>query len=125
MEQYQQSPGDIQKHRALTEEQMERRAKFRGLVALVSVPNGKKRIEFLNHDFDTAINIRRCAVLENRPPAPPPELTRANFVGRPLKVPLNGKKLKPIVAGRSRKAWEATARLRRDIHAVGVMYARW
>jgi transposase len=33
-------------------------------------------MEFVNRDFNAAINIRRCAVLESRPPA----LTRENFV---------------------------------------------
>jgi hypothetical protein len=48
---------------------MERRAKVRGLLALVSTTSdGKKRMEFVNRDLDAAINIRRCAVLENRPP---------------------------------------------------------
>jgi transposase len=35
----------------------------------------------VNRDFNAAINIRRCAVLETRPP----ELTRENFIGQPLK----------------------------------------
>jgi len=38
---------------------MERRAKFRGLFALVSATSdGKKRTEFVNRDFNAAINIR-------------------------------------------------------------------
>jgi len=51
----------------------------------------------VNPDFNAAINIRRRAVLEKRYP----ELTRANFVGQPLKVALYEKHLKPIAAGRS------------------------
>jgi len=47
---------------------MERRAKVRGLLALGSTINCKKRMEFVNRDFNAAINIRRCAVLEKRPP---------------------------------------------------------
>jgi len=64
---------------------MERRPKVRGLLALVSTTNdGKKRMEFVNRDFNAAINIRRCAVMENRPP----QQTRENFKGQPLKVEL-------------------------------------
>jgi len=70
MEKCQRSPEDIKKFGPLTEEQMERRAKVRGLPAFVSTTNdGKKRMEFVNRDFNAAINIRRCAVLEKRPPA--------------------------------------------------------
>ena len=77
MEKCQRSPEDIEKYGPLTEEQMETRAKVRGLLALVSTTSdGKKRMEFVNRDFNAAINIRRCAVLESRPPA----LTRENFV---------------------------------------------
>jgi len=69
MENFQRSPEEIAKYGPLTEEQMERRAKVRGLLALVSTTSdGKKRMEFVNRDLDAAINIRRCAVLENRPP---------------------------------------------------------
>jgi hypothetical protein len=51
------------------EEQMERRAKVRGLLALLSTSSdGKKRMEFVNRDINAAINIRRRAVLENRLP---------------------------------------------------------
>jgi hypothetical protein len=63
------SPEDITKYGPLKEEPMERRAKVRGLLALVSTTNdGKKRVDFVNRDFNAAINIRRCAVLETRPP---------------------------------------------------------
>jgi hypothetical protein len=69
MEKCQRSPEDIKKYGALTDEQMERRAKVRGLLALVSTTSdGKKRMEFVNRDFNAAVNIRRYAVLENRPP---------------------------------------------------------
>jgi len=63
----------------------------------VSSTKGNKRTDFVNPDFNAAINIRRRAVLEKRYP----ELTRANFVGQPLKVALYEKHLKPIAAGRS------------------------
>jgi len=79
---------------------MERRAKVRGLLASVSTTSdGTKRMEFVNRDFNAAINIRRCAMLETRPPA----LTRVNFVGQPLKVELYETRLKAVVGGRSKK----------------------
>jgi len=69
METCQRSAEEIAKYGPLTEEQMKRRANVRGLLALVSTTNdGKKRMEFVNRDFNAAINIRRCAVLETRPP---------------------------------------------------------
>jgi hypothetical protein len=100
METCQRSAEEIAKYGPLTEEQMKRRANVRGLLALVSTTNdGKKRMEFVNRDFNAAINIRRCPVLENRPP----ELTRENFVGQPLKVELYEKNLEAVVGGRSEK----------------------
>ena len=69
MEKCQRSPEDIQKYAALTEEQMEREAKVRGLLALVSTAtNGKKRMVFVNRNFNAVISIRRCAVMETKPP---------------------------------------------------------
>jgi hypothetical protein len=101
MEKCQRRPEDIKKYGPLTEEQMERMSKVRGLLALVSTTSdGKKRMEFVNRDFNAAINMRKCAVLEKRPP----ELTGENFVGQPLKVELYEKKLEAVVGGRSRKA---------------------
>jgi hypothetical protein len=50
-------------------------------------------MEFVNRDFNATINIRRCAVLERRPPA----LTRENFVRQPLKVELYEKKLEEVI----------------------------
>ena len=98
MEKCQRNPEDIKKYGPLTEEQMERRAKVRGLLALVRTTNGKKRIEFVNRDFNAAINVR-CAVLEKRPR----RSTRVNFIGQPLKVELYEKKLEAVVrAGRER-----------------------
>jgi len=100
MEKCQRSPEEIAKYAPLTEKQMERMAKVRGLLALVSTTNdGKKRMEFVNRDFDAAINIRRCAVLETRPP----EWTRGSFVGQPLKFELYEKKVEAVVGGRSKK----------------------
>jgi hypothetical protein len=60
---------------------------------------GKKRMEFVNRDFNAAINVRRCAVLETRTP----ELTREDFVGQPLKVELYEKKMEAVVGGRSKQ----------------------
>jgi len=101
MEKCHRSPEEIAKYGPLTEEQMERRVNVRGLLALVSTTSdGKKRMEFVNRDFNAAINVRRCAVLENRPP----ESTRVNFVGQPLKVELYEKKLEAVVGGRSKTA---------------------
>jgi len=69
MEKCQRCPEEIAKYGPLTKEQMERMAKVRGLLALVSTTDDrKKRMEFVNRDFHAAINIRRCAVLETRPP---------------------------------------------------------
>jgi len=56
-------------------------------------------MEFVNRDLNAATNIRRCAVIETRPP----ELTRENFVEQPPKVELYEKKLGVVVGGRSRK----------------------
>jgi len=79
---------------------MERMSKVRGLLALVSTTSdGKKRMEFVNRDFNAAIHIRKCAVLEERPP----DLTRENFIGQPLKVELYEKKLQAVVDARSEK----------------------
>jgi hypothetical protein len=100
VEECQRSPEDIKKYGPLTEEQMERRAKVRGSLALVSTTNdGKKRMEFVNRDLNAAINIRRWAVMENKPP----EWTSVNFVAQSLQVELYEKKLKPVVVGRSKK----------------------
>jgi len=69
MEKCQRSAEEIAKYGPLTEAQTERSAKVRGLLALVSITrDGKKRMEFVNRDFNAAINLRKCAVLEKRPP---------------------------------------------------------
>jgi hypothetical protein len=69
MQKYQRSAEEIAKYGPLTEAQTERSAKVRGLLALVSITrDGKKRMEFVNRDFNAAINLRKCAVLEKRPP---------------------------------------------------------
>jgi len=64
IEKCQRSPEDLKKYGPLTEEQMERRAKGRRLLALLCTTNdSKKRMEFVNRNFNAAINIRRCAAL--------------------------------------------------------------
>jgi hypothetical protein len=75
------------------------------MLALVSTVNSKKRVEFVNRDFNSAINIRRCAVMWKKLP----KLTRENFVGQTLKLGLYEKRMEPVVGGRPR-AWEASAR---------------
>lgn len=75
---------------------------------MVSSTRGRVRIEFANRDFNAAINIGRCAVLDKRPP----ELIRADFVGEPLRVELYGMTLQPVVGDRSKKSerhlqWDA------------------
>jgi len=78
VEKCQRSPEDIKLYGPLKEEQMESRAKLRELLALVCTTNdGKKRIKFLYRDFKAAINMRTCAVLENRAP----EWTGGNLWG--------------------------------------------
>jgi len=68
MEKCQRNPEEIAKYGPLTEEQMEMSAKVHGLLALVGTTNdGEKRMEFVNRDFNAAISISRCAVLEKRP----------------------------------------------------------
>jgi hypothetical protein len=86
---------------------MERRAKVRGLLASVSTTSdGKKRMEFVKRGFNAAINLRRCAVLENKPP----EWTRRNLVGQSLKGELYERKLESVVGSQSKKTGGASAR---------------
>jgi len=67
-----------------------KKSQVRGLVALVSTTrNGTKQIEFVDRDFNAAINGRKCAVLEKRPP----KWTRGIFIGQPLRVELYEKKI--------------------------------
>jgi|YelNatPaOPRAMG01_1025707.scaffolds.fasta_scaffold151574_2 hypothetical protein len=98
MEISQRIPEDIEQYGALEEQQMERRAQVRGLLALVSIMNAKKQMEFVNRDLSAAINIRRRTVLDKRPAA----LTQTKLVGQPLKVESHKDKLKPAVGGRSK-----------------------
>jgi len=66
------------------------------IFALVSLNSGNKCTDFVSRDFNAAINISRCAVLETRPE----ELTQANFVEQPLRLEVYLAKLKTIAAGR-------------------------
>jgi hypothetical protein len=100
MEKCQRSPEEFAKYGPVTEEQMERRAKVRGLLALVSTTiDGKKLMEFVNWNFNAAISTSRCAVLEERPR----RCTRVNFVGQSLQVELYETRLEAVVGGRSNK----------------------
>jgi hypothetical protein len=99
MEQCQPSLEGVKKYKALAEVQMETKAKIRGLLALMNTTtNGRKRMEFVNRDFNATINIRRCAVMDKRPP----EMTREIFAGQHLKVRLYEKKMEPVVGGQSK-----------------------
>jgi len=82
MEKCQRSPEDIAKYGALPEHLMAWRLRVRGLLASVIPTNAKKRMEFVNRNFNAAINIRRRALKETRPP----KLTRPHFLGQPLQV---------------------------------------
>jgi hypothetical protein len=96
----QRSPGDTEKYGALTQEQMAMNgARVRGLPALVRSIRGKNRIEFLYRDFNAALDIRRCAMLESRSPG----LTRTNFKEQPRRAKLHKENLNPVVGGQSRK----------------------
>jgi len=98
MEKCQRSPEDIKKYGELIEERMERMAKVRGLLALVSRTNGRNRVKFVNPDLNAPINIS-CAVMERRHP----KWTRKNFVREFLKVELSEKKFEVAMGGRSEK----------------------
>jgi len=56
----------------------------------------KKRMKFLNRDFNAAINFRRCALLKTEPE----ELRRYNFVRQPLPAEVYEVKMKTIAVGR-------------------------
>jgi|YelNatPaOPRAMG01_1025707.scaffolds.fasta_scaffold41005_2 hypothetical protein len=49
------------------EQQRAQRARVRALHALMRFIRGKKRMEFVNRDFNAAINSRRFAVLKTKP----------------------------------------------------------
>jgi len=56
-------------------------------------------MEFVNRDFNAAINIRRCAVLKTGLA----ELTQPHFMEQPLRQEVYEEKLKPIQVGLSKK----------------------
>jgi len=85
LEKCQWSPEEIAKYGLLTEEQRERRAKVQGLLALVSTTSdGKKRMEFVNRDFNAALHIRRCAVLEENPQSRQERILLENLSSRTI-----------------------------------------
>jgi len=90
---------DIENYGELMEQKIERRAKVRGLHALVSTSSCKQRMEFVNRGFNAAISIRRCAVLKTRSA----ELTRTKSLGQSFRLEMCKKKLKPIAGGWSKK----------------------
>jgi hypothetical protein len=60
MEKCQRSPEEIANYGPLMGEQMDKRAKVLGQLALVSTTSdGKKRMDFVNRDFNSAINMRK------------------------------------------------------------------
>jgi hypothetical protein len=87
-----------------------KRARVLTTIVKVSSTRGNKRIEFVNRDFNAAINIMRCTVLETRPE----ELRRSKLVGQPLRLVPCMNKPKSIAGSRSNRAG---TRLRVGIHA--------
>jgi hypothetical protein len=106
MEKSQRGAPEMKEYGELPEQEIAVRARGRGLLAFISSTSGGACKEFVNRDFNAAINIRRCAVPETRPE----ELTRSNFVTQPLRLQVYREKLKPIAEGRSKK----TGRCLRD-----------
>jgi hypothetical protein len=67
---------------------------------MVRSTSGSKRMQFVDRDFRTAMNIRRCMMLKKRTE----ELTRSNVVVQPLRLEVCLRKLKPIAVVRSQKS---------------------
>jgi hypothetical protein len=65
----------------------------------VNSASGTARNEFINRDFDAAIDIRRCAVLQTRHEDP----SRSRVVQQPLRLEVCLDKLKPTAGGWSQK----------------------
>jgi hypothetical protein len=84
----------------LTQHQMVLRARGRSILEMMSSVRDNARQEFVNRDFNAAINIRRCVVLETGLE----ELRRSKFVGQPLKFEIYREKMNPIGVGRSKTA---------------------
>jgi len=69
MEKCQRSSKDVKKYGALKEQEMERRAQVRELLALVGTTNGgKKRMEFENGDLFSPQSIERDMRSRRRDP---------------------------------------------------------
>jgi len=100
MEKRQRSVSAIEKQGALTEHQMERRARVLGIPAWVTPSRGDRRMGFSNRDLNAAINIRRCAELMKRPA----ELTQVNVLGQPRSLEVSKEKLRPIAGGWSKSS---------------------
>jgi len=99
MEKKPRSASAIEKHRKLTEQQPELKALVPGILLLMRSSRGDKSMEFINRDFNAAIHISRCAVLNTRPE----KLTRFNSVGQPLILEASKKKRKSIAGGQLKK----------------------
>jgi hypothetical protein len=54
----QRSLEDIERYGELAEQEIAQRARARGLVALLRTTCGKKRMKFVNRDFNAVIKIR-------------------------------------------------------------------
>jgi len=78
----QRSASVIENLRELKEQQMALRARVLATPTLISSTRCNNRLEFLNRDFNAAINISRCAVLKTRPA----ELAPSTFVRHPLNI---------------------------------------
>jgi hypothetical protein len=70
------------------------RARALPILAMVCSSSVNARNEFMNRDFNHAINIRRFMAFETRPEA----LTRSNFIEESLRLEASREKLRPIKA---------------------------
>jgi hypothetical protein len=99
MEKSQRSASTIEKQVALTEQKTAQRARVLAILAFMSSTSDNQHMEFSSRGFNTAINIRRCAVLKKRPA----ELMLAIFVGQPSSLEVCQVKLKPTAVCGSTK----------------------
>ena len=88
-----------------------------GTLRSLSSTNGRKRIEFVNRDFNTAINIRRCVALETSPE----EARQCNFMMQPLTLAVRLDTSRPIAGGRGKKT---AKRLRNSMYTLTVQDLR-
>jgi hypothetical protein len=100
MERRQRNASAIAEDAELTQHQMVQRARVLRHFALVSTNSGNKCMDFVNRDFNAAINNRRFDKMKTRPV----EQTRANLVGQPLSLVVCMQILKPIAGGQSTSA---------------------